>query len=71
MPLVRYQPSKTLAEVYRSVYKVRNRLLACKNMDFIQTRSSSRERRVSSPSFQSSRTNSCMLGWISHYHILT
>ncbi|CAF90789.1 unnamed protein product [Tetraodon nigroviridis] len=43
----RYQPSKSLAEVYRSVYKVRNRLLACKNMDFIQTRSSSRERRVS------------------------
>ncbi|XP_077942009.1 putative E3 ubiquitin-protein ligase HERC1 isoform X9 [Gasterosteus aculeatus] len=43
----RYQPSKTLAEVYRSVYKVRNRLLACKNMDFIQTRSSSRERRIS------------------------
>lgn len=44
---VRYQPSKSLAEVYRSVYKVRNRLLACKNIDFIQTRSSSRERRVS------------------------
>ncbi|XP_029281086.1 probable E3 ubiquitin-protein ligase HERC1 [Cottoperca gobio] len=43
----RYQPSKTLAEVYRSVYKVRNRLLACKNMDFVQTRSSSRERRIS------------------------
>ncbi|CAG5849679.1 unnamed protein product [Menidia menidia] len=43
----RYQPSKPLAEVYRSVYKVRNRLLACKNMDFIQTRSSSRERRIS------------------------
>ncbi|XP_033842077.1 probable E3 ubiquitin-protein ligase HERC1 isoform X2 [Periophthalmus magnuspinnatus] len=43
----RYQPSKLLAEVYRSVYKVRNRLLACKNMDFIQTRSSSRERRIS------------------------
>ncbi|XP_047196036.1 probable E3 ubiquitin-protein ligase HERC1 [Hippoglossus stenolepis] len=43
----RYQPSKSLAEVYRSVYKVRNRLLACKNMDFIQTRSSSRERRIS------------------------
>ncbi|KAJ3593562.1 hypothetical protein NHX12_005896, partial [Muraenolepis orangiensis] len=43
----RYQPCKSLAEVYRSVYKVRNRLLACKNMDFIQTRSSSRERRVS------------------------
>ncbi|XP_056269201.1 probable E3 ubiquitin-protein ligase HERC1 isoform X3 [Pseudoliparis swirei] len=43
----RYQPSKTLADVYRSVYKVRNRLLACKNMDFIQTRSSSRERRIS------------------------
>ncbi|KAK7912664.1 hypothetical protein WMY93_012875 [Mugilogobius chulae] len=40
-------PSKLLAEVYRSVYKVRNRLLACKNMDFIQTRSSSRERRIS------------------------
>ncbi|XP_056135403.1 probable E3 ubiquitin-protein ligase HERC1 isoform X2 [Lampris incognitus] len=43
----RYQPCKALAEVYRSVYKVRNRLLACKNMDFIQTRSSSRERRIS------------------------
>lgn len=43
----RYQPSKLLAEVYRSVHKVRNRLLACKNMDFIQTRSSSRERRIS------------------------
>ncbi|XP_045564463.1 probable E3 ubiquitin-protein ligase HERC1 isoform X7 [Salmo salar] len=43
----RYQPCKTLAEVYRSVYKVRNRLLACKNMDVIQTRSSSRERRIS------------------------
>ncbi|XP_015230673.1 PREDICTED: probable E3 ubiquitin-protein ligase HERC1 [Cyprinodon variegatus] len=43
----RYQPSKSLAEVYRSVYKVRNRLLACKNLDFIQTRSSSRERRIS------------------------
>ncbi|XP_075939248.1 putative E3 ubiquitin-protein ligase HERC1 [Anarhichas minor] len=43
----RYQPSKNLAEVYRSVYKVRNRLLACKNMDFVQTRSSSRERRIS------------------------
>uniref|UniRef100_A0A667Y6L3 HECT-type E3 ubiquitin transferase n=1 Tax=Myripristis murdjan TaxID=586833 RepID=A0A667Y6L3_9TELE len=43
----RYQPCKSLAEVYRSVYKVRNRLLACKNMDFIQTRSSSRERRIS------------------------
>ncbi|KAI1904452.1 hypothetical protein AGOR_G00005790 [Albula goreensis] len=43
----RYQPCKALAEVYRSVYKVRNRLLACKNMELIQTRSSSRERRVS------------------------
>ncbi|XP_031704124.1 probable E3 ubiquitin-protein ligase HERC1 isoform X4 [Anarrhichthys ocellatus] len=43
----RYQPSRTLAEVYRSVYKVRNRLLACKNMDIVQTRSSSRERRIS------------------------
>ncbi|KAL1007751.1 hypothetical protein UPYG_G00091160 [Umbra pygmaea] len=43
----RYQPCKTLAEVYRSVYKVRNRLLACKNMELIQTRSSSRERRIS------------------------
>lgn len=42
----RYQPCKLLAEVYRSVYKVRNRLLACKNMELIQTRSSSRERRV-------------------------
>ena len=52
---VRYQPSKSLAEVYRSVHKVRNRLLACKNMDFIQTRSSSRERRVSG--------RSCTLRW--------
>uniref|UniRef100_A0A3Q2XK51 HECT-type E3 ubiquitin transferase n=1 Tax=Hippocampus comes TaxID=109280 RepID=A0A3Q2XK51_HIPCM len=43
----RDQPSKSLAEIYRSVYMVRNRLLACKNMDFIQTRSSSRERRIS------------------------
>ncbi|XP_061622236.1 probable E3 ubiquitin-protein ligase HERC1 isoform X5 [Phyllopteryx taeniolatus] len=43
----RDQPSKSMAEVYRSVYIVRNRLLACKNMDFIQTRSSSRERRIS------------------------
>nr|XP_057932869.1 probable E3 ubiquitin-protein ligase HERC1 isoform X7 [Doryrhamphus excisus] len=43
----RDHPSKSLAEVYRSVYMVRNRLLACKNMDFIQTRSSSRERRIS------------------------
>lgn len=52
---IRYQPSKSLAEVYRSVYKVRNRLLACKNMDFIQTRSSSRERRVSGRSHAPSR----------------
>ncbi|XP_016139643.1 LOW QUALITY PROTEIN: probable E3 ubiquitin-protein ligase HERC1 [Sinocyclocheilus grahami] len=43
----RYQPCKLLAEVYRSVYKVRNRLLACKNMELIQIRSSSRERRIS------------------------
>ncbi|XP_051919775.1 probable E3 ubiquitin-protein ligase HERC1 isoform X1 [Hippocampus zosterae] len=43
----RDQPSKSLAEIYRSVYMVRNHLLACKNMDFIQTRSSSRERRIS------------------------
>ncbi|XP_069046831.1 probable E3 ubiquitin-protein ligase HERC1 isoform X3 [Lepisosteus oculatus] len=43
----RYQPCKNLSEVYRSVYKVRNRLLACKNMELIQTRSSSRERRIS------------------------
>ncbi|KAA0723274.1 putative E3 ubiquitin-protein ligase HERC1 [Triplophysa tibetana] len=43
----RYQPCKLLAEVYRSVYKVRNRLLACKNMELIHTRSSSRERRIS------------------------
>uniref|UniRef100_A0A671MPF4 HECT-type E3 ubiquitin transferase n=1 Tax=Sinocyclocheilus anshuiensis TaxID=1608454 RepID=A0A671MPF4_9TELE len=40
----RYQPCKLLAEVYRSVYKVRNRLLAYKNMELIQIRSSSRER---------------------------
>lgn len=44
---VRYQPSKSLAEIYRSVYKVRNRLLACKSMNFLQTRSASQERRVS------------------------
>ncbi|XP_057693777.1 probable E3 ubiquitin-protein ligase HERC1 isoform X6 [Corythoichthys intestinalis] len=43
----RDQPSKSLVEVYRSVFIVRNRLLACKHMDFIQTRSSSRERRIS------------------------
>ncbi|XP_061671695.1 probable E3 ubiquitin-protein ligase HERC1 isoform X2 [Syngnathoides biaculeatus] len=43
----RDQPSKSMAEVYRSVYIVRNRLLTCKNIDFIQTRSSSRERRIS------------------------
>ncbi|XP_041442593.1 probable E3 ubiquitin-protein ligase HERC1 isoform X2 [Xenopus laevis] len=42
----RYQPEKSLAEVYRNVYKVRSRLLACKNMELIQT-SSSRERWVS------------------------
>ncbi|XP_053573266.1 probable E3 ubiquitin-protein ligase HERC1 isoform X7 [Bombina bombina] len=43
----RFQPGKCLAEVYRCVYKVRSRLLACKNMELIQTRSSSRERWVS------------------------
>ncbi|XP_035381674.1 probable E3 ubiquitin-protein ligase HERC1 isoform X2 [Electrophorus electricus] len=43
----RYQPCKLLAELYRGVYKVRSRLLACRNMDLIQTRSSSRERRIS------------------------
>ncbi|XP_043933675.1 probable E3 ubiquitin-protein ligase HERC1 isoform X2 [Protopterus annectens] len=43
----RYQPSKALAEVYRGVYKVRNRLLACKNMELIPSRSSSREGRMS------------------------
>ncbi|XP_078055944.1 putative E3 ubiquitin-protein ligase HERC1 [Mustelus asterias] len=43
----RYQPSKTLAEIYRCVYKVRNRLLACKNMELIQTQSPSNERRLS------------------------
>ncbi|XP_008933489.1 PREDICTED: probable E3 ubiquitin-protein ligase HERC1, partial [Merops nubicus] len=42
----RYQPGKALAEVYRCVYKVRSRLLACKNMELIQTRSSSRDRWV-------------------------
>jgi hypothetical protein len=42
-----------LAEVYRCVYKVRNRLLACKNMTVVQTRSSSRERRVSDPALLS------------------
>ncbi|XP_055518701.1 probable E3 ubiquitin-protein ligase HERC1 isoform X3 [Leucoraja erinacea] len=43
----RYQPSKALAEIYRCVYKVRNRLLACKNMELIQTQSPSNERRLS------------------------
>ncbi|XP_066448386.1 probable E3 ubiquitin-protein ligase HERC1 isoform X1 [Eleutherodactylus coqui] len=43
----RYQPGKSLAEVFRCVYKVRSRLLACKNMELIQTRSSSRERWLS------------------------
>ncbi|XP_015275623.1 PREDICTED: probable E3 ubiquitin-protein ligase HERC1 [Gekko japonicus] len=43
----RYQPGKALVEVYRCVYKVRSRLLACKNMELIQTRSSSRERWMS------------------------
>ncbi|XP_037767220.1 probable E3 ubiquitin-protein ligase HERC1 isoform X1 [Chelonia mydas] len=43
----RYQPGKALAEVYRCVYKVRSRLLACKNMELIQTRSSSRDRWMS------------------------
>ncbi|RMB94614.1 hypothetical protein DUI87_29429 [Hirundo rustica rustica] len=44
LPVARYQPGKALAEVYRCVYKVRSRLLACKNMELIQTRSSSRDR---------------------------
>ncbi|XP_048472974.1 probable E3 ubiquitin-protein ligase HERC1 [Rhincodon typus] len=43
----RYQPSKTLAEIYRCVYKIRNRLLACKNLELIQTQSLSSERRLS------------------------
>ncbi|KAH0619794.1 hypothetical protein JD844_014057 [Phrynosoma platyrhinos] len=43
----RYQPGKALVEVYRCVYKVRSRLLACKNMELIQTRSSSRDRWMS------------------------
>nr|XP_033775643.1 probable E3 ubiquitin-protein ligase HERC1 isoform X2 [Geotrypetes seraphini] len=43
----RYQPGKALAEVYRCVYKVRSRLLACKNMELIHTRSSSRDRWMS------------------------
>ncbi|XP_025019967.1 probable E3 ubiquitin-protein ligase HERC1 isoform X1 [Python bivittatus] len=43
----RYQPGKTLVEIYRCVYKVRNRLLACKNMELIPTRSSSRDRWLS------------------------
>ncbi|XP_072409417.1 probable E3 ubiquitin-protein ligase HERC1 isoform X1 [Chiloscyllium punctatum] len=43
----RYQPSKTLAEIYRCVYKVRNKLLACKNLELIQTQSLSSERRLS------------------------
>ncbi|XP_069758992.1 probable E3 ubiquitin-protein ligase HERC1 isoform X8 [Narcine bancroftii] len=42
----RYQPSKALAEIYRCVYKVRNRLLACKNMELIQTQSPSSARRL-------------------------
>ncbi|XP_011824645.1 PREDICTED: probable E3 ubiquitin-protein ligase HERC1 [Mandrillus leucophaeus] len=43
----RYQPGKHLSEVYRCVYKVRSRLLACKNLELIQTRSSSRDRWIS------------------------
>nr|XP_060611660.1 probable E3 ubiquitin-protein ligase HERC1 isoform X2 [Anolis sagrei ordinatus] len=43
----RYQPGKALVEVYRCVYKVRSRLLACKNMELIQTQSSSRDRWLS------------------------
>uniref|UniRef100_G3RBI4 HECT-type E3 ubiquitin transferase n=1 Tax=Gorilla gorilla gorilla TaxID=9595 RepID=G3RBI4_GORGO len=43
----RYQPGKHLSEVYRCVYKVRSRLLACKNLELIQTRSSSRDRWLS------------------------
>ncbi|XP_057578758.1 probable E3 ubiquitin-protein ligase HERC1 isoform X12 [Hippopotamus amphibius kiboko] len=43
----RYQPGKNLSEVYRCVYKVRSRLLACKNLELIQTRSSSRDRWIS------------------------
>ncbi|TKC41747.1 hypothetical protein EI555_009283, partial [Monodon monoceros] len=42
-----YQPGKSLSEVYRCVYKVRSRLLACKNLELIQTRSSSRDRWIS------------------------
>ncbi|XP_053720543.1 probable E3 ubiquitin-protein ligase HERC1 isoform X1 [Synchiropus splendidus] len=43
----KYQPSPSLAEVYRSVYKVRGRLLACKNLDFVQTHLSSQDERTS------------------------
>nr|XP_023419022.1 probable E3 ubiquitin-protein ligase HERC1 [Cavia porcellus] len=43
----RYQPGKSLPEVYRCVYKVRSRLLACKNLELIQTRSSSQDRWIS------------------------
>ncbi|KAM5242070.1 putative E3 ubiquitin-protein ligase HERC1 isoform 18-T27 [Hipposideros larvatus] len=43
----RYQPGKSLSEVYRCVYKVRSRLLACKNLELIQTRPSSRDRWIS------------------------
>uniref|UniRef100_H0V6J8 HECT-type E3 ubiquitin transferase n=1 Tax=Cavia porcellus TaxID=10141 RepID=H0V6J8_CAVPO len=43
----RYQPGKSLSEVYRCVYKVRSRLLACKNLELIQTRSSSQDRWIS------------------------
>ncbi|XP_028822113.1 probable E3 ubiquitin-protein ligase HERC1 [Denticeps clupeoides] len=43
----RYQPCKLLVDIYSSVYKVRNRLLACKNMELMQTHIQSRERRVS------------------------
>ncbi|KAL7980305.1 hypothetical protein Chor_014634 [Crotalus horridus] len=42
-----YQPGKMLVEIYRCVYKVRNRLLACKNMELIPTCSSSRDRWLS------------------------
>ncbi|XP_062869323.1 probable E3 ubiquitin-protein ligase HERC1 isoform X2 [Trichomycterus rosablanca] len=43
----RYQPCKLLAEVYRSVYRVRNRVLACKNMELVEANPPSRERRIS------------------------
>uniref|UniRef100_A0A671MPI0 HECT-type E3 ubiquitin transferase n=1 Tax=Sinocyclocheilus anshuiensis TaxID=1608454 RepID=A0A671MPI0_9TELE len=60
----RYQPCKLLAEVYRSVYKVRNRLLAYKNMELIQIRSSSRERRLLNYSIEREREREVTVAYL-------